>query len=48
MAPPLSDKYKSPMISLYDGRGDPNDHLEMYIGHMLLYVYAKEIMCKAF
>ncbi|XP_024028499.1 uncharacterized protein LOC112093727 [Morus notabilis] len=37
MAPPLPDKYRSPSIPPYDGRGDPDDHLEMYTGHMLLH-----------
>ncbi|XP_024026074.1 uncharacterized protein LOC112092959 [Morus notabilis] len=48
MAPPLLDKYRSPSIPSYDGRGDPDDHLEMYTGHMLLHGYAEEIMCRAF
>ncbi|XP_024027358.1 uncharacterized protein LOC112093363 [Morus notabilis] len=48
MAPPLPDKYRSPSIPPYDGRGDPDDHLEMYTGHMLLHGYAEEIMCRAF
>ncbi|XP_024030451.1 uncharacterized protein LOC112094252 [Morus notabilis] len=30
MAPPLPDKYKSPSIPPYDGRGDPDDHLEIW------------------
>ncbi|XP_024026719.1 uncharacterized protein LOC112093118 [Morus notabilis] len=37
MAPPLPDKYRSPSIPPYDGRRDPDDHLEMYTGHMLLH-----------
>ncbi|XP_024019520.1 uncharacterized protein LOC112091038 [Morus notabilis] len=48
MASPLPDKYESPSIPPYDGRGDPDDHLEMYTGHMLLHGYAEEIMCRAF
>ncbi|EXB66604.1 hypothetical protein L484_024900 [Morus notabilis] len=48
MAPPLPDKYRSPSIPPYDGRGDPDDHLEMYTGHMLLHGYTEEIMCRAF
>ncbi|XP_024019624.1 uncharacterized protein LOC112091072 [Morus notabilis] len=48
MAPPLPDKYRSPSIPPYDGRGDLDDHLEMYTGHMLLHGYAEEIMCRAF
>ncbi|XP_024027702.1 uncharacterized protein LOC112093455 [Morus notabilis] len=48
MAPPLPDKYRSPSIPPYDGRGDPDDHLEMYTGHMLLHGYAEEITCRAF
>ncbi|EXB37478.1 hypothetical protein L484_001143 [Morus notabilis] len=48
MAPPLPDKYRSPLIPPYDGRGDLGDHLEMYIGHMLLHGYAEEIICRAF
>ncbi|XP_024026811.1 uncharacterized protein LOC112093145 [Morus notabilis] len=48
MAPPLPDKYRSSLIPPYDGRGDPDDHLEMYTGHMLLHGYAEEIMCRAF
>lgn len=31
---PLPEKYKPPPISLYDGRNDPNDHIEVYIGHV--------------
>lgn len=46
--PPLLDKYKPPSIPPYDGRGDPDDYLEMYTRHMLLYEYAEEIMCRAF
>ena len=30
MALPLPKKYRSPLIPPYDGRGDPDDHLEMY------------------
>ncbi|XP_024017308.1 uncharacterized protein LOC112090382 [Morus notabilis] len=48
MAPLLPDKYRSSLIPPYDGRGDPDDHLEMYTGHMLLHGYAEEIMCRAF
>ncbi|XP_024023725.1 uncharacterized protein LOC112092265 [Morus notabilis] len=48
MAPPLPDKYRSPSIPPYDGRRDPDDHLEMYKGHMLLHDYAEEIICRAF
>ncbi|XP_024023688.1 uncharacterized protein LOC112092257 [Morus notabilis] len=48
MAPPLPDKYRSPSILPYDGRGNPDNHLEMYTGHMLLHGYADEIMCRAF
>ncbi|XP_024020104.1 uncharacterized protein LOC112091244 [Morus notabilis] len=48
MAPPLPDKYRSPPIPPYDGRGDPDDHMEMYTGHMLLHGYTEEIMCRAF
>ncbi|XP_024018056.1 uncharacterized protein LOC112090604 [Morus notabilis] len=48
MAPPLPDKYRSPSIPPYDGRRDPDDHLEIYTGHMLLHGYAEEIMCRAF
>ncbi|XP_024021322.1 uncharacterized protein LOC112091560 [Morus notabilis] len=44
MAPPIPDKYRSLSIPPYDGRGDPDDHLEMYTGHMLLHGYADEIM----
>ncbi|XP_024018771.1 uncharacterized protein LOC112090818 [Morus notabilis] len=43
MAPPLPDKYRSPSIPLYVGRGDPDDHLEMYIGHMLLHGYGEAV-----
>ncbi|EXB66084.1 hypothetical protein L484_003885 [Morus notabilis] len=45
---PLPDKYKSPPIPLYDGRSDPDDHLEVYTGHMVLHGYPEEIMCRAF
>ncbi|XP_024019113.1 uncharacterized protein LOC112090929 [Morus notabilis] len=48
MALPLPDKYRSPPIPPYDGIGDPDDHLKMYTGHMLLHGYAEEIMCRAF
>ncbi|XP_024030283.1 uncharacterized protein LOC21404721 [Morus notabilis] len=41
MALPLLDKYRSPPIPPYDGRGDPDDHLEMYTGHMLLHGWNK-------
>ncbi|EXC05119.1 hypothetical protein L484_011909 [Morus notabilis] len=43
MAPPLPDKYRSPSIPPYDGRGDPDDHLEMYTGHMLLHGVKKYV-----
>ncbi|XP_024023663.1 uncharacterized protein LOC112092251 [Morus notabilis] len=45
---PLPDKYKTPLIPLYDGRSDPDDHLEVYTGHMVLYGYPEEVMCCAF
>ncbi|XP_024032291.1 uncharacterized protein LOC112094827 [Morus notabilis] len=45
---PLSDKYKPPPISLYNGRSDPDDHLEVYTGHMVLHGYPEEVMCRAF
>ncbi|XP_024022417.1 uncharacterized protein LOC112091911 [Morus notabilis] len=45
---PLPDKYKSPPIPLYDGRSDPDDHLEVYTGHMVLHGYPEEVMCRAF
>ncbi|XP_024024428.1 uncharacterized protein LOC112092448 [Morus notabilis] len=45
---PLPDKYKSPPIPLYDGRSDPDDHLEVYTGHMVLYGYPEEVMCRTF
>ncbi|XP_024021747.1 uncharacterized protein LOC112091716 [Morus notabilis] len=48
MAPPLPDKYRSPSIPPYDGRRDPDDHLEMYTRQMLLHGYAEDIMCRAF
>lgn len=48
MAPPLPDKNKSSLIPPYNGRGDPDDHLEMYTRRMLLYGYVEKIMCRAF
>ncbi|XP_024023546.1 uncharacterized protein LOC112092228 [Morus notabilis] len=45
---PLPDKYKPPPIPLYDGRSDPDDHLEVYTGHMVLHGYPEEVMCRAF
>jgi len=45
---PLPDRYKSPPIPLYDGRSDPDDHLEVYTGHMVLHGYPEEVMCRAF
>ncbi|XP_024025271.1 uncharacterized protein LOC112092707 [Morus notabilis] len=45
---PLPDKYKPPPIPLYDGRSDPDDHLEVYTGHMVLHGYPEEVMCCAF
>ncbi|XP_024023030.1 uncharacterized protein LOC112092074 [Morus notabilis] len=45
---PLPNKYKSPTIPLYDGRSDPDDHLEVYTGHMVLHGYPEEVMCRAF
>ncbi|XP_024022147.1 uncharacterized protein LOC112091828 [Morus notabilis] len=45
---PLLDKYKPPPILLYDGRSDPDDHLEVYMGHMVLHGYPEEVMCRAF
>ncbi|GMN37858.1 hypothetical protein TIFTF001_042705 [Ficus carica] len=43
----LPDKFRAPQISLYKGRTDPDDHLELYIGHMVLHGYSEEIMCRA-
>lgn len=40
MAPPLPNKYKSLLIPPYNERGDPDDHLEMYTGHMLVHGYS--------
>ncbi|XP_024030780.1 uncharacterized protein LOC112094363 [Morus notabilis] len=39
---PLPDRYKPPPIPLYDGRSDPDDHLEVYTGHMVLHGYPEE------
>ncbi|GMN65862.1 hypothetical protein TIFTF001_034930 [Ficus carica] len=44
----LPDKFIALQISLYKGRTDPDDHLELYIGHMVLLGYSEEIMCRAF
>ncbi|XP_024029352.1 uncharacterized protein LOC112093952 [Morus notabilis] len=44
----LHDKYKPPPIPLYDGRSDPNNHLEIYMGHIVLHRYPEEVMCCAF
>ncbi|XP_024031095.1 uncharacterized protein LOC112094468 [Morus notabilis] len=44
----LPDKYKPPLIPLYDGMSDPDDHLEVYMGHMVLHGYPEDIMCQAF
>ncbi|XP_024017306.1 uncharacterized protein LOC112090377 [Morus notabilis] len=41
---PLPDKYKLPSIPLYDGRSDPDDHLEVYTGHMVLHGYPEEFI----
>lgn len=48
MAPPLLDKYKTPSIPPYDGKGEPDNHLKLYTGHMLLHSYSEEIICRAF
>lgn len=45
---PLPDKYKPPPIPLYDETSDPDDHLEVYIGHMVHHGYPEEVMCRAF
>ncbi|XP_024017917.1 uncharacterized protein LOC112090565 [Morus notabilis] len=45
---PLPDKYKPPLIPLYDGRSGLDDHLEVYTGHMVLHGYLEEVMCRAF
>ncbi|XP_024024965.1 uncharacterized protein LOC112092622 [Morus notabilis] len=44
----LPDKYKPPPIPLYDGRSDPDDHLEVYTGHKILHGYPEEVMCRTF
>ncbi|GMN58357.1 hypothetical protein TIFTF001_027457 [Ficus carica] len=38
----------TPQIALYEGKTDPDDHLELYIRHMVLHRYPEEIICKAF
>ncbi|GMN66218.1 hypothetical protein TIFTF001_035276 [Ficus carica] len=45
---PLPDKFTAPQFILYEGRIDPDDHLELYIGHMVFHGYPEEIMCRAF
>ncbi|MCQ7582429.1 retrotransposon gag domain-containing protein, partial [Salmonella enterica] len=48
MRPPLPERFKEPKIPLYNGKTDPDDHLERYVGHMVLHGYSQEIMCRAF
>lgn len=48
MEVPLPDKFRTPQMALYEGKTNPNDHLELYIGHMVLHGYSEEIMYRAF
>ena len=48
MRPLLPEKFKEPKIPLYNGKINLDDHLERYVGHMVLHGYLQEIMCRAF
>ena len=45
---PLPAKFKMPTMALYDGTTDPDDHLEVFVSHMVLHGFPEEIMCRAF
>ena len=44
----LPSKFKLPRMALYDGKTDPEDHLEVYEAHMVLYGIPDAIRCRAF
>lgn len=47
MVPSLPNRYKAPSIPSYDGNEDPDDHLELYMRHMLLHGYSeKDVKCQ--
>lgn len=45
---PLPEQFKMPQMTLYEGKTDPDDHIEIYIGYMNLYEVPKAIQCRAF
>ncbi|WP_265653264.1 hypothetical protein, partial [Escherichia coli] len=48
MEVPLPDRFKAPVIAVYEGTTDPDDHVETFEGHMNLHGYDEAIMCRAF
>ena len=48
MATPVPDRLRLPKVSLFDGSGDPSDHLGVYSSWARAYGYPKAIWCKLF
>ncbi|XP_059436658.1 uncharacterized protein LOC132169680 [Corylus avellana] len=45
---PFPDKYKVPRVDKYDGSGDPTEHMESFLAHLILHGTPVEIACCAF
>ena len=45
---PVPDRLKLPKVSLFDGSGDPSDHLGVYSSWARAYGYLEAIWCRLF
>ncbi|XP_059441976.1 uncharacterized protein LOC132174319 [Corylus avellana] len=45
---PLPDKFKMPRVNLYDGTGDPTEHMEGLRAHFILHGTPDAISCRVF
>ena len=48
LATPVPDRLRLPKVSLFDGSGDPSDHLGVYSSWARAYGYPEAIWCKLF
>lgn len=48
LAYPLPPRFRPPTIDLFDGSGNPGDHVELFCLHMHVQSYADPVLCCAF
>lgn len=43
---PLPDRFKVRTVNLYEGTTDPDDHIKVFEGHMVLHKFPEVILCR--